>query len=368
MHPLIAVALLLAFSLPAEARLRDLGIKTGVMSPGSLNAITDVAGVKVGHTTLIRGKDVRTGVTAVIPRNDVWSHKVFAATFDLNGNGELTGTHWINEAGWLEVPILLTSTMSVPRVADGLLTWMLDKYPAIGLGDDVVLPVVGECDDGWLNNQRGRHVRPEDAVLALNNAKSGPVEEGGVGAGTGMVTYEFKGGIGTASRVLSKEDGGYTVGVLVNSNMERRDNLVIHGVPVGREIKDLMPVEHPPEGSIIGIIATDAPLMPSQLERLARRAPMGMARTGAGARHGSGDLFIAFSTANTAPKDPTGLLSIQAVPNQAMNPLFMATIEATEEAILNALVAGKTTTGFQSTIHALPHDRLKTIMKRYGRL
>ncbi|MBC5803445.1 MAG: P1 family peptidase, partial [Candidatus Eremiobacteraeota bacterium] len=291
----------------------QLGIHLGTLAHGKYDAITDVAGVKVGHVTHIEGEGklipghgpVRTGVSAVIPRDDVWHHKVFAAALPLNGNGEMTGTAWVNEAGFLEVPIVMTDTLSVGRVDDGVVSWMIQKYPAVGISDDVPLPVVAECDNGFLNDIQGRHATAQDAVTALNSARTGPVAQGSVGAGTGMTAFEFKGGIGTASRKLAAKDGGYTVGVLVNDNAERRQTLTIAGAPVGREIKDLMPVRgRPGEGSVIIVIATDAPLLPDQLMRLARRAVFGYARDGGTSRTGSGDLIIAFSTANVIPHYP----------------------------------------------------------------
>lgn len=355
-----------------------LGIHIGALPHGRYDSITDVAGVKVGHVTHIDGSGklvagvgpVRTGVTAIIPRDDIWHRKVFAAAWAFNGNGEMTGTHWINEAGWLEVPILLTDTLSVGRIDDGVVSWMIQKYPEIGVQDDVPLPVVAECDDAFLNDQQGRHNLPADAVTALNAAAGGPVAQGGVGAGTGMVSYDFKGGIGTASRVLPPKQGGYTVGVLVNTNAEPRENLTVDGVPVGRNIKDLLSVEgHPGDGSIIIVLATDAPLLHEQLMRLARHLALGFGRTGAMSRTGSGDLFLAFSTANTIPHYPDArTFRITAYDNYHMNPLFNATIEATDEAIINALLSGQTTTGINGNkVYALPHDRLVQIMHRYGR-
>jgi D-aminopeptidase len=290
---------------PPRARLRDLGIAIGRFPTGAWNAITDVPGVTVGHVTLNRGLGplkpgegpVRTGVTAIVPRADVWNKKCFAGSFTLNGNGELTATNWVAESGWLETPILLTDTLSVGKVSNGVVSWMAKHYPDMGIEDDVVLPTVGECDDSFLNDQRGRHVSEADAIAAIETAKTGPVAEGTVGAGTGMVSYRFKGGIGTSSRKLTADLGGYTVGVLANCNMGAREDLLIDGVPVGREITDLMPKRKPSEGSIIIVVATDAPLLPHQLQRLAKRSAMGLARTGSIASHGSGDFILAFSTA-----------------------------------------------------------------------
>ena len=355
-----------------------LGINIGYLPPGKNDAITDVAGVLVGQVTHIEGQGrlkpgigpVRTGVTAVLPRKDVWHKKVFAAAWALNGNGEMTGTNWVNEAGWMEVPVLMTSTLSVGRVDDGVVSWMIKQYPQIGIEDDVPLPVVAECDDGFLNDMQGRHDTAQDAVAALNAATGGPVQQGGVGGGTGMISFEFKGGIGTASRVLPAKDGGYTVGVLVNSNTARRDELTVEGVPVGQHIQDLMPKEGGPggDGSIIIVIATDAPLVHDQLERLAKRAALGLARTGATSRTGSGDLIIAFSTANSVPHYPDYLtFRITVMDQYHINPVFDATEEATEEAMINALLAGQTMVGQNGdTVYGLPHDRLLSILHQYG--
>jgi D-aminopeptidase len=354
-----------------------LGIHIGRLSPGRYDAITDVAGVRVGQVTHITGSGklvpgsgpVRTGVTAVLPRTDVWHRKVYAAAWALNGNGEMTGTTWVNEAGWMEVPVLLTDTLSVGRVDDGVVSWYLKQYPDVGIGDDVPLPVVAECDDSFLNDMQGRHNTAADAVAALDAATGGPVAQGGVGGGTGMVSFEFKGGIGTASRVLTSRDGGYTTGVLVNTNTARRDELTIDGVPVGANIQDLLPREpNAGNGSIIIVIATDAPLVHDQLERLAKRAALGLARTGATARTGSGDLIIAFSTANVVAHYPSARTATITVLDQYhINPLFDATEDATEEALINALLAGQTTIGRDgNTVYGLPHDRLLQIMRRYG--
>lgn len=347
-----------------RARLRELGIAVGRRAPGRHNAITDVAGVRVGHVTLRRGKGVRTGVTAVLPHGgDLWREKVPAAVHALNGNGELTGSHWIATQGALEVPVLLTNTMSVGRVMDGVVRYMLKRYPGIGVTEDVVLPVVGECDDSTLNDARGMHVTAEDAVRAIESASEGPVAEGAVGAGTGMISFEFKGGIGTSSRVLSEEEGGWTVGVLVNANMGRRDELTVAGVPVGRRIADLMPVEAT-DGSIIVVIATDAPLDAHKLSRLAARATLGIARTGATARHGSGDIFLAFSTGNRIRAGAGNTQQLTVVSDDRLNPLFEAVQDAVEESILNALTAATTTVGRAgNTAYALPLDRLKALVR-----
>jgi D-aminopeptidase len=359
-------------------RLRDLGIVIGTLPPGPLNAITDVKGVRVGHVTLNRGEGrlrpgrgpVRTGVTAILPHGgDLWHDKVPAATWVLNGTGELTGSIWIETQGALEVPILLTNTMNVGRVMDGVVAYMLKRYPDIGISDDVVAPTVAECDDSTLNDARGLHVSAEDAVRAIESAAAGPVAEGAVGAGTGMIAYQFKGGIGTSSRALPQEDGGFTVGALVNANLGRRRDLLVDGVPVGREIADLMPVVAA-DGSIIIVIATDAPLDHLKLQRLAARAALGLARTGTFANHGSGDIVLAFSTGNRVPHYPKPVTYTMAVVADAhLDPLFRAAIEATEEAILNALTMATTTVGRDgNTAHALPLDRLVQTMRKFGRL
>jgi D-aminopeptidase len=361
----------------ARKRLRDLGLMVGQYQPGPFNAITDVAGVKVGHQTLIRGEGalkpgegpVRTGVTVVIPRDDVWHQKVPAGSFVLNGTGEMTGLSWVAESGFLEYPIALTNTLNIPRVANGVMSWMIKQYPAIGIEDDTLTPVVAECDDGRLNDIQGRHVSEQDVMAALDGANSGPVIEGTVGAGTGMVSYGFKGGIGTASRKLPEKEGGYTIGVLVNANHGRRPELVVAGVPVGKLYEPpqqtsqaLIPGQS--EGSVIVIIATDAPLDSRQLTRLAKRAALGLARTGSTARHSSGDFMLAFSTANVIPhypKDPTFTLTHLA--DTHLNPIITATVEATEESILNALTMASTVTGRDNhRFEAINLPRLKTLL------
>ena len=360
----------------ARQRVRNLGIIIGNYAPGSFNAITDVPGVKVGHQTLISGEGalkpgqgpVRTGVTVIIPRDDVWHKKVAAGSFVLNGTGEMTGLAWVAEAGFLEYPIALTNTLNVPRVANGVMSWMIKQYPAIGIEDDTLTPVVAECDDGRLNDIQGRHVSEQDVIAALDGATSGPVKEGTVGAGTGMVSYGFKGGIGTASRTVPEKEGGYTIGVLVNANHGRRPELVVGGVPVGKlyeapkaVAEALSPGQS--EGSIIIVIATDAPLDSRQLTRLAKRAALGLARTGSTARHGSGDFILAFSTANIIPhypKEPTYTLTHLA--DTHLNPMITATVEATEEAILNALTMATTVVGRDDhRMEAINLDRLKAL-------
>jgi len=360
-------------------RIRDLGISIGTLAPGPFNAITDVEGVRVGHVTLNRGDGklepgkgpVRTGVTAILPHGgDLWREKIPAAVFVLNGTGEMTGSIWIETQGALEVPILLTNTMNVGRVMDGVVAYMLKHYPNIGITDDVVTPTVAECDDSTLNDARGIHVSIEDTVRAIENAKGGAVAEGAVGAGAGMMAFDFKSGIGTSSRVLREEQGGYTVGVLVNSNMgDYRENLRFDGVPVGREIIDAKSSQGQ-EGSIVVVIATDAPLDHLKLKRLASKASLGLARTGAISRHGSGDLFIAFSTANRVPHYPVErTYAMRVVADVHLDPIFQAAEDATEEAILNALTMATTTVGRDgNTAYAIPLDQLVAIMKKYGRL
>jgi len=359
----------------SKPRARDLGIPFDG-TPGPLNAITDVKGVEVGFTTLISGSGnlvagqgpVRTGVTAILPRGkDSSNDPVFAGWFALNGNGEMTGTTWVEESGFLEGPVMITNTHSVGVVRDAVIDWRVKHGAADETGYWWSLPVVAETWDGFLNDVNGFHVKPRHVFQALDSARPGPVAEGNVGGGTGMICYEFKGGTGTASRKLDEKSGGYTVGVLVQCNCGGRSQLTIAGVPVGREIP-----EHPAygdEGSIIIVVATDAPLLPHQLKRLARRASLGLARTGSTSGNGSGDIFIAFSTANPGASRASGLADLKMVANDQMNPLFDATVQAAEEAIVNALVAAQTMTGADNhTAIALPRERLREVMKKYGRL
>jgi D-aminopeptidase len=374
-------------------RLRDLGLTIGRGQPGPLNAITDVAGVRVGHTTLISGDGplvvgqgpVRTGVTVVSPRGpDAWREPVFAGCHRLNGNGELTGLEWVRESGTLTTPIAITNTHSVGVVRDALVAASVDERDATNAWWS--LPVVGETYDGLLNDLNGFHVRAEHLRSALASASGGPVAEGGVGGGTGMVCHEFKGGIGTASRVLDAAHGGFTVAALVQANYGKRAWLRVDGVPVGAEIgTDEIPspydqaeaiaarVPPPGSGSIIVVLATDAPLLPHQCERLAQRAGLGIARAGGTGGHTSGDLFIAFATGNRIPAVLDGrsnpvTYDVRAVGDTVIDQLFDGVIESTEESIVNALVAAQTTVGRDGiTAHALPHDRLLEIMARYGR-
>ena len=364
---------------PARPRARDLGIPFRGVTGGH-NAITDVAGVEVGYTTIVRGDParagegadapVRTGVTAVLPRGRQFD-PVFAGTHTLNGNGEMTGTHWVEESGFLETPILLTNTFSVGVVRDAVVAWMNET----GLNADpdggrwYTYPVVAETYDA-LNDILGQHVRPEHATEALDGARGGPLAEGNVGGGTGMIAHQFKGGTGTASRVTT---AGHTVGVLVQANHGLRPRFAVAGVPVGQEIADLLPERGGKvRGSIIAVVATDAPLLPHQLRRLAARVPIGVGRLGGLGENGSGDIFIAFSTANPGAwrKGPDAdVTELRMMSNAAIDPLFEAVADAVEEAILNALVAAETMIGRGGLVaHALPHDRLRTALAKYGRL
>jgi D-aminopeptidase len=336
---------------------RELGVPLDG-GPGALNAITDIAGVTVGHVTLIEGDDVRTGVTAILPRGREDNEPVFGAAHVFNGNGELTGAHWIAESGFMEGPVMLTNTHSVGAVSEGVIAWSLKNWST-----PISLPVVAETWDGLLNDINGLHVRPHHAAAALDAATGGPVVEGNVGGGTGNRAFDFKAGIGTSSRVVEVGGVRYTVGVLVQSNFGTRAQLTINGVRVGREITDLMPEVHTPphgEGSCLAIVATDAPLLPHQLARLAKRVPLGMARMGATSLNSSGDFAIAFSTARVPQAAGPALRDAQFIVNARLDPLLGAVVEATEEAILNSLLAAESMTGRAgSTLHALPHDRLR---------
>jgi L-aminopeptidase/D-esterase-like protein len=308
-------------------------------------------------------------VTAILPRGKQLLAPVFAAWFSLNGNGEMTGTTWIEESGMLEGPVMLTNTHSVGVVRDAVVEWLIRRDPTVSWA----LPVVAETYDGFLNDINGFHVKREHAFAALNGAKTGPVVEGNVGGGTGMRVHEFKGGIGTSSRKLTDDDGGYTVGVLVQANYGKRHQLRIAGVPVGKEITDLLPtrgeIQNDRGSSIIIVVATDAPLLPHQLKRVVKRAALGLARNGGIAEHTSGDIFVAFSTANGNLRNPDVVSKVEMLVNERINPLFEATVQATEEAIINAMIAAKTMTGINgNTVYAIPHDRLLAILKKYNRL
>lgn len=354
-------------------RARDLGVPFDG-NPGQLNAITDVKGVEVGHTTLISGQGklqvgigpVRTGVTAVLPRGKDSMDDVFAGWFTLNGNGEMTGTTWVEDSGFLDGPIMITNTHSVGVVRDAVIAWRVKHAPPDDQGYWWSLPIVAETWDGVLNDVNGFHVKPEHVFHALDSAHGGPVEEGSVGGGTGMVCNEFKGGIGTSSRVTKQ--GGYTVGVLVQCNYGDRNQLRIAGIPVGREITENK-VKGDDVGSIIVVVATDAPLIPPQLKRVARRVSLGLGRDGSYSGDGSGDIFIAFSTANPGAAQNKGLRHITMLPNDDLNPIFLATVQATEEAVINAMVAADTMKGVNDKIvMGLPHDRLRDILRKYNRL
>jgi D-aminopeptidase len=353
-----------------RARLRDLGISIGVLPPGPLNAITDVPGVRVGHATLIADgeRPARTGVTVIVPRDgNIWREPAMAGVHSFNGCGEMTGALWIQEAGLLETPIALTNTGSIGAVHEALLTYGGARGAA-----PVSLPVVAETYDGWLNDIGAFHVRRKHVFAALAAAKGGRVAEGNVGGGTGMICHEFKGGIGTASRVVAAASGPYMLGALVQANYGRRALLRVDGVPVGREIGAAeVPLPWPPRpdpGSIIVVLATDAPLLPDQCARLARRATVGLARVGGTGHNGSGDLFLAFATGNQFPPKATPPYAIQMLPAAYLDPFFDAAAEAVEEAILNALTAAEDMTGYEGhQAHALPLDRLLAVLARYQR-
>ena len=359
----------------SRVRARDLGVPFDGTN-GHFNAITDVKGVEVGNTTLISGDGplkvgvgpVRTGVTAVFPRGKDSNDPVFASWFTQNGNGEMTGTTWVEESGVLEGPVVITNTHSVGVARDAVIAWRLKHGSPDQGGYSWSLPVVAETWDGYLNDINGFHVKPEDVFHALDTARGGPVEEGNVGGGTGMICNEFKGGIGTSSRVLDARYGGYTVGVLVQCNYGQRDQLRIAGVPVGREIPG-KPVWDDDVGSIIVVVATDAPLIPTQLKRVAKRVSLGLARDGSYSGNGSGDIFIAFSTANAKASAFQGVRQVDMLSNDDLNPLFLATVQATEEAVVNAMIAARTMTGVNDrTVIALPHDRLQEVLRNYNRL
>jgi D-aminopeptidase len=365
-----------------EPRARDLGVPFDG-TPGPLNAITDVSGVTVGHTTLISGEGklqvgkgpVRTGVTAVLPRGkDSMNTPVFAGWWSLNGNGEMTGTTWVEESGFLEGPVMITNTHSVGVVRDAVIQWRVEHGRPDPSGYWWSLPVVAETWDGWLNDINGFHVKAEHAIHAIDTASAGRVTEGAVGGGTGMICNGYKGGIGTSSRKLSEKDGSHTVGVLVQCNYGSRQNLRIAGIPVGREIPSEDPYAFVPSdiadrGSIIVVVATDAPLLSHQLKRLARRVSLSLGRNGSISGNGSGDIFIAFSTANAAAAAADKVTDLKMLPNESLDPVFAATVQATEEAIVNAMIAATTMTGIENHhVVAIPHDRLRAVLKKYNRL
>ena len=396
---LVAPVLVLALAWPASAKPRENDLRLPIGgTPGTLDAITDVAGVEVGQTTLVSGTGklvvgkgpVRTGVTVVFPRGRENPDPVFGAWHTLNGNGEMTGTTWLQESGYLEGPVAITNTHSVGVVRDAIIQWEVSRKTVL---QPWWLPVVAETYDGVLNDINGFHVKPEHVITALDSARGGPVAEGVVGGGTGMVCLGFKGGIGTASRKLTAAQGGYTVGVLVQCNFGRSRDLRIAGVPVGEEITDLGPCidakgqppadlrmqpcgaktarvdDRPDQGSIIVIVATDAPLLPHQLKRVAQRVSLGVGRQGGFGGNGSGDIFVAFSTANAKVWSAEAAADVRMISNEGLNPLFTATVQATEAAITNALLAAETTTGANDVrFHALPVDRMLDAMRKYGRL
>ncbi|MDQ3489413.1 MAG: P1 family peptidase [Acidobacteriota bacterium] len=380
--PIVAATVLaLSVVVPAQnkPRARDLGVPFDG-TPGPINAITDVRGVEVGVATIIRGEGalkagagpVRTGVTVILPRGKDSSDPVFAAWFAQNGNGEMTGTTWIDEGGFMEGPVFITNTHSVGVVRDAAIAWSVKGGKMF---QPWSLPVVAETWDGSLNDINGFHVKPEHVMQAIESAAAGRVPEGNVGGGTGMICYEFKCGTGTASRKLPPPQGGYTVGVLVQANHGRRGELRIAGAPVGQDMPvpaaprgGALPPSPQEQGSIIIVVATDAPLLPHQLERVARRATMGLARTGATSGNGSGDIFLAFSTANDGVAAAPREIHVNMLANSRISALFSATVEATEEAIINALIAAETMTGIDGrTVDAIPHQRVRELLKKYGR-
>jgi D-aminopeptidase len=378
--PLLLAAFFFASVATAQTqtspRARDLGVPFEG-TPGPLNSITDVKGVEVGYRTLISGEGklevgqgpVRTGVTAIFPRGKVSVDPVFAGWFTENGNGEMTGTAWVDESGFLYGPAMITNTHSVGVVRDEVIAWQLKHGTSLPLEDWWSLPLVAETWDGYLNDINGFHVKPEDADAAMADAHGGAIAEGNVGGGTGMICFEWKGGTGTASRKLPEKAGGYTVGVLVQCNFGVHHLLRIAGAPVGYELAGKK-VWDSDTGSIIVVVATDAPLLPSQMKRIAKRVTLGLGRLGSISGDESGDIFIAFSTANPGVGlEQNKPAPVQMLPNAQMDALFEATVQATEEAVVNALVAAKTMTGFDGhTVPALPHDRLQEVLKKYNRL
>jgi len=363
-------------------RVRELALKIGRFKRGRFNAITDVGRIRVGHATVIHGEPgmpklkgpARTGVTAILPNGDnVFFERVLGGAFVLNGAGEISGLTQVQEWGLIETPILLTNTLSVGLVSHATVKYMLRKAPGIGSKHDVVIPVVGECDDSWLNDIAGRHVRHEHVFAALENAVGGTVPEGNVGGGTGMITCDFKGGIGTSSRRLPPEQGGFTVGVLVMSNFGRMQDLRMDGLPVGEILAERfreVPKRENNYGSIIAVVATNAPLLPHQLNRLAKRVALGIGRVGSYAAHGSGEIILAFSTSNTVPRETKRMIAnIGFLLDTRVNPLYQAAIEATEESILNAICKAEPMTGTEGHFSpALPLREVRGILRRYGHI
>lgn len=375
LFPILLGSVLMAQDRPGA---RQLGVPLEGL-PGPLNAITDVAGVEVGHRTLHQGTSVRTGVTVVWPRGKASNQPVFGGYFSQNGNGDMTGTHWLEESGYLDGPVLITNTHSVGVVRDAYLAWLVRNNRRPGTnsfaGGFYTYPVVAETYDGFLNDINGFHVKPEDVTAALESATGGAVAQGNVGGGTDMICYGFKGGIGTSSRRLPAPQGGYTVGALVQCNCGGRRQLRVGGLPVGEELSANPPVAsvgrpyREDTGSIIIVVATDAPLLPHQAKRLARRATMGLARTGATSGNGSGDIFVAFSTANPQAAGADRTAEITMLSNDRLDPVFEATVQAVEEAILNSMVKARTMSGANGHIVTeLPHDGLREALRKYGRL
>jgi len=376
----VVAGLALVAAVQADARSP---VRVGTLAPGAVDGITDVPGVRVGMVTKIQGEGelvpgqgpVRTGATGILPNDDPWMRRVAAATFDLNGNGEMTGAHWVDQSGFLETPIVLTDTLDVGRADDGVVSWLIGKHPEIGIRADVPLPVVAECDDQGMNDIQGRHVGPDDVVALLNAASQGDFPRGNVGAGTGMHAFDFKGGIGSASRVLPAAEGGYTVGVLVNVNTGSREELLIGGVPVGRAFaNELLPVYgrrrraattgRAADGSIIIVIATNAPLDGLRLRDIAKRAALGLGRTGATSHVGSGDLFIAFSTTHVYPRGGGIAGPPLEIDEERVDALYGATVDATEEAIDDAIFSARTMIGANgNTLYALPYDRVRPLLR-----
>jgi D-aminopeptidase len=360
---------------PSRQRLRELGIAIGALSTGKWNAITDIPGVKVGHCSRIEGDGdlvvgrgpIRTGVTAILPNDDIYYENITAGRFVMNGNGEMTGMGSVDQRGLLQSPIFLTDTSNIGRVMNGAMTWLLQTYPEIGDTSPVPVPVVAETWGGFLHDSAGRHLNDEHVLAAISNARNSPVQEGAVGGGVGMVCYDFKGGIGTASRVLPETHGGYTIGVLVQANHGDREQLMINGVPVGKEIADLQLVEPKKPKSIVLIGATNAPMIPAQLQRLCKRMAFGLARTGAISSHGSGDLLLFFSTGVKIEREAT-MAEIEIFNDEWITKAHQAAMEASEEAILNALCMAETTVGIDgNTAYGLPIERLPAIMRKFGR-
>jgi L-aminopeptidase/D-esterase-like protein len=371
---LLPIALSIALSAQSAPRARDLKIPFDG-TPGPNNAITDVAGVEVGHTTLISGEGklevgkgpVRTGVTAVLPRGKKDFTSVFAGTYTQNGNGEMTGTQWVEEGGYLDGPVMITNTHSVGVVRDAVIKWRIEHGPPDASGYWWSLPVVAETYDGYLNDVNGFHVKPEHAFRALDTAAAGPVTEGNVGGGTGMMCNGYKGGIGTSSRKLTERQGAYTVGVLVQCNYGSPQELRIAGINVGRELPSGVDRKRD-IGSIIVVVATDAPLLPHQLKRVARRVSLGLGRLGSYAGDGSGDIFVAFSTAKTTPLDRGPVEQVRMLPNEQLDPIFLATVQAVEEAVVNAMIAARDMTGVDGhKVRAIPQKELVEVLRKYNR-